>query len=156
MTNAAPDLDTSTVPVGEQPVEAGGDITQLVLGFDLTRVADVRILPAGLYSFKIDAVERRESKKNPGNFYLNWTLSCLDDTMAEDLFHMMNLPGVNTDEKQKARQLRDMRDLVKAAGFEPSNTFRPADYIGCTVKAEVKVDNYEGRISNKVAKFVVG
>jgi len=103
------------------------------------------ILPAGVYDVEIKAA--KQSKSTSGNDMIVVTV----ETRFENRIHYIRDYLVFTsgaDWKFVSFIIATGKKLADGEEFQPS------DYVGCTARVLVKIEQYEGRPQNKIKKWL--
>jgi hypothetical protein len=118
----------------------------LKVDFSTVENKEFEPVPTGVYNAIITGAEVRDSKS--GNQYINWTFEIQDDPVAGRLVWGM------TSLVQSA--LFKLQSLLAAIGMECDGEidFDPDDAIGKVLRIQVEQDNYEGKLRNKVDKYM--
>lgn len=115
-------------------------------GFDLTKV-DVEsnergALPAGTYTAKIEKVEKRTSKSNESNKYLNVTYKVCDMEKRNGavFFDMVNIYNTNTEAENIGRKRLKSMFVACGATEDQMNSLTPEWFIGKKVDCVIGVE----------------
>lgn len=123
-------------------------------GYDATggkTMEDRDCLPAGEYVAAIVKSERRESKKNPGNAFLNLEFDVMDGPLSGRKFWtMVNLWNSNQEAAEIAQ--REMNSICAAAGRLRINDSEELHGIPMRVKLKVTDDGQYGP-QNRVVSY---
>jgi len=142
-------------------------MTNINVDVDANELVETPTMPDGtVVTFQVSGEpEIKESNANPGTHYLNISLDVIEAAKPEyiglSVFHMISIPST----KMKKRML----DKNKAKGwkFVCSNwaifckilkmdkaNFNTQRAIGKKFKGSVTIEEYDGRVSNKVAHIL--
>lgn len=115
-------------------------------GFDLTKVEtennDRQPLPAGTYTAKIEKVEKRVSKKNDANKYLNvmYKVTGMEKRNGAVFFDMVNIHNTNKDAENIGRARLKSMFIAAGATEEQMNTLGPDWFEGKVVSCTIGVE----------------
>lgn len=125
------------------------------LDLDFDSVFEPTSLKEGEYQLRVLEASIKTSQKGKGD-YVSARLEVMNEPTAKTINHVMMLPGVNDDIKQKNKRLFAIQTFVKACGFDPKSNFNVEQLTGSTCwTILVEEADPEYGSQNRVRKFVV-
>ena len=118
------------------------------LNIDQDEIEPIPVLSVGEHEFEVRKAEHKESNRTPGNYYFNFMLVCLDEPGASPIFHMVSIPNENT--KNVKLTNNNLIAFFKACGIDHKKPINLDDFIGTTIRATVKHEEYEGNTQARI------
>ena len=115
---------------------------------------ELEVLEAGEYQLRCTGAEEKVSQA--GNGYLNLRFEAIDEPAAEDIYHILMLPGGDDPKVDNKRKLALIK-ACKALDVDYSNGINTDDFPGqsCWAILGVEGDEEYGD-KNRVKSFVTG
>jgi hypothetical protein len=126
---------------------------------EAANVAEPQAVEENEYKLVITSGERKESKK--GNPMVQVSFEITGEELTPPVFHYVILPTTDLSKKDQQRRLLDIKRFAEAFNIEVEmfSTCVENDNFEAIVGQEgwalLVQDEYEGRISNKIKRFVV-
>ncbi|HEX6826448.1 MAG TPA: hypothetical protein VF077_09050 [Nitrospiraceae bacterium] len=125
------------------------------ININLNQAEEAKPVVAGFYDLTIAAAEKKFTKENKPQFRVQIAIDGHDD--APNVFEYVPSPDPDLDTDKKsldfkvlllARFCRLFKIPVSDEGYNPDDLVQ--QMVGCTARAELKVEEYEGNLSNKL------
>lgn len=117
---------------------------------DLSNIPELKPVEPGEYDLRI---KKAIDKTSNGRKMIVLAIDIIDHPEAETIFHNLTLPKETDDEDKAAVMNRMVRDFIVAIGLDPAST-TTEDFNGIEFTAILKIDTYEERESNKIARII--
>ena len=117
---------------------------------DITKIKDPETVPEGIYDLAITKV--MEKKSDQGDLTgLNLIIDVVGYVDAAPVFHHVSLPVEGDDEEKANFKLRFLKKFLEAFDIPfDKKGFDEASLMGAQGKCKLKLDEYQGQVSNKI------
>lgn len=129
-------------------------------GIDFSKIEDEKVggpLPAGHYTAKIEKIEKKDSKKNPNNKYLNvqYKVTGMEKRNGAVFFDIVNI--INANETAQNIGLQRYKSMLTACGYsvEQMKGVTPEQIIGKVVSCVLAVEKDNDGVERNRVKAVM-
>ena len=119
---------------------------------DLEEIPEPQPVPTGEYQLTVVQVIMGESKSSGAPMYTA-IMEIMDVADAQQVKYYMPLPVPEDDENKAKNKWRKVKRFAQACGL-PLQGLIVQDAEGCTLTAQLKEREYEGRMSNEI-KYLI-
>lgn len=116
---------------------------------DLSDIPELKPVEPGEYDLTV--IKATDIDKN-GRKGVLLIINIDDNPEADTIFHNLILPGTMDDEIKSSMMNRMVKEFIVALGLDPAAT-ETEHFNGIQFSALLKLDDYQGRISNKIVRI---
>lgn len=120
---------------------------------NLSDIPEQKPVPEGEYRLRIVKATEIKSERT-GRSGIQFICRVLDDEDAQPVFHSLWLPFDSEDDEKRKTMWRMVKEFMDAIGVDSSSEPELQDFVGVEFDALLKIDEYEGRVRNEIARVI--